>query len=576
MNIKKIKYMILCVLLAAAVYSCGRKIVPAETIGKYGIKYDAAAFNYVFVEAIKQKLMGNGGDALNYLEQCTKISPESDAAYYQMAQIVLSNGDLNNAKKYALKAFSIDQHNLWYIMMLASMYYKDNNLDSAIIFYENAVKYYPEKEDLQLTLGNLYSEDKNFEKAESIYNSFDNKYGINEKSTISAVKNLIAEEKYEEALAKIKLLLKEYPDDILYNGVLAEIYRGMGDIEKALEVYEQLLERNPDNAQIQLSLCDFLIAQKNYDELFLLMNTVILNSNITKENKISLFARLLELPDLTSDAEDKMMISIMVMEANFTNDDLILLLRPELLIKENKLDEAASRLEEIIRVKPENYYAWEKLLLIYLQEGDYKNLMIRGEQCATRFNMSFTAKVLYANGALEGGKYDIALDELRKAEILAGDNKEYIIQVLTMRADAYYRMKEYVKAFETFEEALKTNKEDLTVINNYAYYLAEQNKNLKEAELMAKKVIDKEKANATFLDTYAWVLYKRGKNKEAARVMEEILKTGAKLSAVWYEHYGYILKELKKCDKAIETWNQALKIDSTKTELLKEIQNCKK
>ena len=205
------------------------------------------------------------------------------------------------------------------------------------------------------------------------------------------------------------------------------------------------------------------------------------------------------------------------------------------------MNDAAERLEEIIKENPENYYAWEKLLLVYNQKRDYKNLMIRGEECATRFNRSFLAKVLYANGALENKKYDVALEELRKAEILAGDNKEFMTQVLTMRADVYYRMKDYLKAFETFEEALKINGEDLTVINNYAYYLAEQNKNLKEAEEMAKKVIEKEKDNTTYLDTYAWVLYKRGKLKEAARIMEEIINSGEKPDAEWYEHYGFIL-----------------------------------
>ena len=34
---------------------------------------------------------------------------------------------------------------------------------------------------------------------------------------------------------------------------------------------------------------------------------------------------------------------------------------------------------------------------------------------------------------------------------------------------------------------------DLTVMNNYAYYLAEQNMQLKDAEEMAKTVIEKEK-----------------------------------------------------------------------------------
>ena len=177
---------------------------------------------------------------------------------------------------------------------------------------------------------------------------------------------------------------------------------------------------------------------------------------------------------------------------------------------------------------------------------------------------------------LKLGKYSIALDELKKAEILAADNKEFIVQVLTMRADVYYRMKDYLKAFETFEKALKTDKEDLTVINNYAYYLAEQNTNLKEAEEMAKRVIEKEKGNTTFLDTYGWVLYKRGKLNEAAKVMESIISSGDKPDAVWYEHYGYILRKQKKCDEAVKNWNIALKIDSTKRELIKEIENCGK
>jgi Tfp pilus assembly protein PilF len=165
---------------------------------------------------------------------------------------------------------------------------------------------------------------------------------------------------------------------------------------------------------------------------------------------------------------------------------------------------------------------------------------------------------------------------LRKAEILAGDNRDFRIQVFTMRADIYYRQKDYSKAFETFEEALRENGEDLTVINNYAYYLAEQDKSLKEAEEMARKVIEKEKDNTTYLDTYAWVLYKRGKLKEAAKVMEKIINSGEAPDAEWYEHYGFILSKQDNCSKAIENWNMAMQLDSTKTNLLEEIKNCGK
>jgi Tfp pilus assembly protein PilF len=285
---------------------------------------------------------------------------------------------------------------------------------------------------------------------------------------------------------------------------------------------------------------------------------------------------MIQMHDLIVDQKDNLTINLMILEASYSNDDIVPLLRAELLINQEKLPDAALRLEDIIKLNQDNYYAWEKLLLVYMQMRDFKNLMIRGEECATRFNRSFIAKVLYANGALETGKYEIAIEELRKAEILAGDNKDYTIQVLTMRADVYYRMKDYSKAFKTFDEALKYNNEDLTVMNNYAYYLAEQNLKLKEAEEMSKKVIEIEKSNTTYLDTYGWILYKRGKFKDAAKVFQSIINSGETPDAVWYEHYGFVLKKQKKCPEAIENWSKALMLDSTKTVLNKEIENCRK
>ena len=576
MNMNKIRYFIgILIFFLLCFSSCNKEIIHGK-LGKKSSNYDTAAFDYAYVEAIKQKLMGNDGDALKYLEQCIKMNPLSDGAYYQMAQILVNNSDMHNGKKYAKMALMIDEQNLWYLMMLAGIYYQEKNLDSTLIYYEKAIAYFPDRENLQLTIGNLYSENKNYERANQIFNSFDNKYGINETSTLAEIKNLMLEEKYDDALIKAELLVKQYPDEILYNGLIAEIYRGKGEREKTLEIYNQIIEKYPDNPQAQLSLCDFLIGEKSYEELFLILNTVILNNKVSRDDKISLIAKLFDKTEVINDQSDHLMLAIMVLEANYKNDDVFMLFRPDLLIKQNKLDEAAARLEEIIKERPGNYYAWEKLLLVYLQMKDYDKLLSKGEECATLFNRSFLAKILYANGAIEKEKFDVALSELKKAEILAAENTDSLLQVLTMRADVYYKMKEYKKAFDVFKEALKLNKEELTVMNNYAYYLAEQNMDLKEAEKMAKQVINKEKGNTTFLDTYGWVLYKRGKLNEAAKIMREVIHKGEEPDAVWYQHYGYILKKQKKYREAIENWKIAIKIDSTKVNLQKEIENCGK
>jgi tetratricopeptide (TPR) repeat protein len=176
--------LIFIIFLTLTFFCCSKSILTSGTKREIRSSYDAAAFSELYVEALKQKLIGNGGDALKYLEQCIKINPESDAAYYQMAQILISNGDIKNGKKYAAKALEISKENIWYLSMTAELYYREKNIDSAIILYEKAVKYFPEKENLKLTLGNLYSENKKYDKANSIFESFDNKYGVNEKSTL--------------------------------------------------------------------------------------------------------------------------------------------------------------------------------------------------------------------------------------------------------------------------------------------------------------------------------------------------------------------------------------------------------
>jgi tetratricopeptide (TPR) repeat protein len=99
----KYRYIFLAIIVMSLTF-CTKKLIPGGSAENNKEKYDSAAFNYVYVEALKQKLLGNGGDALKYLEQCIKINPESDAAYYQMAQIVIANGDIKDGKHYRYKS----------------------------------------------------------------------------------------------------------------------------------------------------------------------------------------------------------------------------------------------------------------------------------------------------------------------------------------------------------------------------------------------------------------------------------------------------------------------------------------
>ena len=556
--------------------SCNRRISPSSSKGSEISGYDSTKFDYVFTEALKQKFLGNAGDALKYLEQCIILNPRSDAAYYEMSQICLMVGDVQRGKNYALKALTINRNNVWYQTLVANLYYQQKNIDSAIYYYEAAVKLNPEKEDLKFNLAHILSENHNYKKASEIYNFLENKYGVNENTTLSAVRNLIDAGDFKEAEMKIKKLLEQSPDVIIYNGLLAEIYAMSGERNKAADIYRRLIESNPKDPQVQISICEFLISEKQYEDLFDILKTVTINDSIGRDEKLTIYSRIMSDSSVVNKYARNLELCLIILEATYKEDGLIVLLRPDLYVTQKKYKNAISRLEEIIKIQPQNYFAWEKLLILYSEVKDWESLYTRGEECSTNFNRAFLPKILYANAAIEKEKYSIAEEELRRANILAGSDTDKLIQVLVMNADVFYKEKDFEKSFDSFKEALNMRPTDVLILNNYAYYLAEQNKDLKDAEKMAKYVVEREKGNPTYLDTYAWVLYKKGKYKEAEKLMEEIIKTGSNEDATYYEHLGFIQKALKKCDKAIESWNTAFKLDNKKSALNKEIDNCVK
>lgn len=565
-------FILLVVLIVSA---CSRSAAPGVSVTNR-LLYDTTAFNLMYGEGLKQKLIGNIGDAINCFEQCIRINPKNDAPYFQIAQISGQRGDLQNAKKYCRVAARIDSGNVWYLSLLGDIYFQEKEIDSAIVCYRSASTRYPENDGLKVTLANYYAEKGDFESAENLYSLLEQKYGVGGNITVLSIRCLINLKKNGEAEEKILKVLKNNPDDLLYNGILAELYRSTGERDKAQKIYEKLLDIDSTNVQTISSLTDFLLDGREYEEVMVLLNGIVINDKFSRDDVLGIFSKVISNTGFVKEKGDATEILIRVLESSYKNDGLVLLIRPELYKQEGRPDVAVKRLEDIVNADPSNYPALEQLMVLYSDIGDYNRLFEIGKKASSAFNMSYPVKVLYASAAMQKKEYNIALEQLEKAKILAGNQDELLTQVLSMEADVYYRKKEFARSFELFREVLRKNPEDMIVLNNYAYYLAEQNQDLKEAERMIRIVINKEKDNSTYLDTFAWVLYKRGKLKDAAKIMEELMDREKKEDTEWFEHYGFIMKAMGDCKTAKVYLQKALNLDSSKEYISKEIESCTK
>jgi Tfp pilus assembly protein PilF len=113
------------------------------------------------------------------------------------------------------------------------------------------------------------------------------------------------------------------------------------------------------------------------------------------------------------------------------------------------------------------------------------------------------------------------------------------------------------KAYEAYEEALKYNDKNVMVLNNYAYFLSLDKKDLKKAERMSAMAVKLEPDNSTYLDTYAWIFFVQGNYTLAKIYIRSAVDKDKTNSTALLDHYGDILFMTGDTEGAVEQWKKA-------------------
>ena len=123
-------------------------------------------------------------------------------------------------------------------------------------------------------------------------------------------------------------------------------------------------------------------------------------------------------------------------------------------------------------------------------------------------------------------------------------------------------------AINDYKSLLSEMPNNIKVLNNLAYVLAESNQDLSKALEYSRKVLKVKPNDPGFLDTYSYVLLKNGKTEEAEKAIEESLRQYTsqgymEIPAEVYEHKGMIKEKLDKKDEALSAYKRSLEIGSS-------------
>ena len=184
----------------------------------------------------------------------------------------------------------------------------------------------------------------------------------------------------------------------------------------------------------------------------------------------------------------------------------------------------------------------------------------RGKICQTIGNLGFQfddMKVCYK-------AYKEALKCFDKNDTLRSN-------VYASLGDIEHQRNNMKACYKAYNKALKCFIDNAHVLNNFAYYLSLEERNLEEALVMATRANELSENNPTFLDTKAWVLYKLGRYAEAKKVMQRAISLDRSKSPEYPLHYGDILHALGQDFMAKEYWRKALERGAAKEEIEKRI-----
>ena len=524
----------------------------------------------LYADFIGQEVREDFDSAYVILKKCYEIDPEAAELNYQMAlyQRMYSEEDTTRTEREVMldlivklkKAYDKEPDNKKYVQTLLNAYAQVGDTTMVQPLLERMVELDRDNEQYITILMRLYDSKGLYDKELKLLDHLETLTGWNPQVDMARAE--IYKDYYGEkkALKYVQGLIKKSPDQSIYHLYLAQYFSEKENFKKALPYYDKALALDPSDGATRYSYIECLEKMGKDAEARQMKLDIVNDPKAASELKKQIVRDLLEEFETEENGTEKMMQMLRkALEQPQENGDMMSLYVQYMAIQDYSADSIAKAVEDVLAIEPTNEEAY-MTLLGYYGERDEKEKVI--DICSRAIANGVDKLEIYFYQAAynyQVGRQDEALRLLEKAvgNRKFANNPKMYADCYEMIGDIYHGMDSLQRAFDAYEECLRWNPDNYGALNNYAYFLAIEDKDLEKAERMSRKTVMAEPKNGTYLDTYAWVLFKLGRYQEAADYINRTISQTGGVSEVEYEHAGDIYYMLKEKEAALAYWELA-------------------
>lgn len=517
-------------------------------------------YEYFYLEAVRLEQQQRYDEAYEMINHCLSIAPEAPSALYKVATYHFFLDRKEKALEALVKAVEGEPDNYWYRQTLASYYQTNREYEKAIAVLEEMQQLFPKRNgELLSALVGLYSHTQQYNKVIDALERLEQLMGKSEGISMEKSRNYLLMGDKEGAFNEMEALAAEYPENSYYRVILASMYMEHGRGDDALPLLKNVLADEPENGPAKIALTQYYKQVADTVNYHAMVDSVLMTASVDDDTKVKMMVQLI------MDKTDSTYVTGLfdrVMQQPQRSAKMGHLAVQYMLKAGQPEERVRPILLRMLEVEPDHIQARLQLLAYAAKRNDVEEII---DICSAAID--YTPEVLdfyyyKAIGLYQSDDFQGALDTYRKAtaQVTAESNTEMMSDIFAAMGDLYHQMEQPEEAYHCYDSALVYNPSNVLVLNNYAYYLSEEEKQLDKAEQMSRRTIKAEPENATYLDTYAWILYKQKRYGEALTYIEKALAADSVPSDVLYEHAGDICYRLGDVERALDYWRQALAV----------------
>ena len=525
-------------------------------------------YDRLFLEAVCQTQSGQNDAAYDLFHEAIALNPQAPEAYFELGVMLLQ---INGAGR-----------------------------EEGLRMVERAVELAPDNEDYLLTLSRAYFAAEEVEKAEPLCQRLLAKR-YSESACLMLYASLYSQGKYEEAVGVVDRM-EQHEGGATDESVTRRFYAisQMPDSCKAFEYAEAAYQRDTTNVAVlhcynilALSRQSHLPQVANYlrraidhssdnvplrmalyyntqyqqpecrEENRALLRSLLCGNDLTTDQKLEVAqTSLFPAGDTPADTAYTLQVLAEALEQPQT-DNSLWALYGQLLISTGAPSETTDTIfEEMLKVQPDDLDTRLQYLRIALVNGRFARAHTLCEE-GLRYHPDQIVFAFYgALSLMQLGCDDAAINMLETSlsQLTDTGNTAVIADCYQTLGDLRYKQGRKEEAFAAYDSCLVYDAENALCLNNYAYYLSLEKRDLDRAAEMASQAVQLNGQDASCLDTYAWILYQQQQYAQAAIYIQQALDVLSDdgTQFIIYDHAGDIFWRCNRKDDARTCWRKAL------------------